>query len=93
MVASSPLLGPSLARSREARFACPNRRACSQLITTTTVHTESIKVLYHVKAITIIIIIIIIIITIIIMTMMKNNNKNKSNTKWYFVDHVTVESR
>ena len=23
-------LGPSLARSREARFACPNRRACSQ---------------------------------------------------------------
>ena len=22
--------GPSLARSREARFACPNRRACSQ---------------------------------------------------------------
>ena len=92
MVASSPLLGPSLARSREARFACPNRRACSQAITTTTVHTESIKVLYHVKVITIIIIIIIII-TIIIMTMMKNNNKNKSNTKWYFVDHVTVESR
>ena len=62
-------------------------------VTTTTVHTESIKVLYHVKVITIIIIIIIIIITIIIMTMMKNNNKNKSNTKWYFVDHVTVESR
>ena len=91
MVASSPLLGPSLARSREARFACPNRRACSQAITTTTVHTESIKVLYHVKVITIIIIIIII--TIIIMTMMKNNNKNKSNTKWYFVVHVTVESR
>ena len=30
MVASSPFLGPSLARSREARFACPNRRACSQ---------------------------------------------------------------
>ena len=30
MVASSPLLGPSLARSREARFACPNRRACPQ---------------------------------------------------------------
>ena len=23
-------LGPSLARSREAHFACPNRRACSQ---------------------------------------------------------------
>ena len=22
--------GPSLARSREARFACPNRRACSK---------------------------------------------------------------
>ena len=61
-------------------------------VRTTTVHTESIKVLYHVKVITIIIIIIIII-TIIIMTMMKNNNKNKSNTKWYFVDHVTVESR
>ena len=46
-------------------------------VTTTTVHTESIKVLYHVKVITIIIIII----TIIIMTMMKNDNKNKSNTK------------
>ena len=30
MVASSPFLGPSLAHSREARFACPNRRACSQ---------------------------------------------------------------
>ena len=30
MVASSSFLGPSLARSREARFACPNRRACSQ---------------------------------------------------------------
>ena len=30
MVASSPFFGPSLARSREARFACPNRRACSQ---------------------------------------------------------------
>ena len=30
---------------------------------------------------------------IITMTMMKNDNKNKSNTKWYFVDHVTVESR
>ena len=28
-------IGPSLARSREARFACPNRRACSQAITTT----------------------------------------------------------
>ena len=27
---SSTFLGPSLARSREARFACPNRRACSQ---------------------------------------------------------------
>ena len=27
---SSPFLDPSLARSREARFACPNRRACSQ---------------------------------------------------------------
>ena len=27
---SNPFLGPSLARSREARFACPNRRACSQ---------------------------------------------------------------
>ena len=26
-------LGPSLARSREARFACPNRRACSQAST------------------------------------------------------------
>ena len=24
------LNGPSLARSREARFTCPNRRACSQ---------------------------------------------------------------
>ena len=30
IVASSPFLGPSLARSREAHFACPNRRACSQ---------------------------------------------------------------
>ena len=30
IVASSPFLGPSLARSREARFARPNRRACSQ---------------------------------------------------------------
>ena len=58
-------------------------------VRTTTVRTESIKVLYHVKVITIIIIII----TIIIMTMMKNDNKSKSNTKWYFVDHVTVESR
>ena len=29
-VASSPFLGPSLARSREARFARQNRRACSQ---------------------------------------------------------------
>ena len=25
-----PFLDPSLARSREARFACPNKRACSQ---------------------------------------------------------------
>ena len=25
-------LGPSLVRSREVRFACPNRRACSQAI-------------------------------------------------------------
>ena len=31
-VASSPFLSPSLARSREARFACPNRRACLQAI-------------------------------------------------------------
>ena len=30
--ASSPFLDPPLARSREARFACPNRRACSQAI-------------------------------------------------------------
>ena len=30
---NSPFLSPSLARSREARFACPNRRACSQAIT------------------------------------------------------------
>ena len=29
---SSPFLGPSLARSREACFARPNRRACSQTI-------------------------------------------------------------
>ena len=32
MVTSSPFLGPSLARSHEARFAFPNRRACSQAI-------------------------------------------------------------
>ena len=30
IVASSPFLGPSLARSRKVRFACPNRRACLQ---------------------------------------------------------------
>ena len=30
IVASSPLLGPWLARSREARFPRPNSRACSQ---------------------------------------------------------------
>ena len=30
IVASSPFLGPSLARSRKFRFACPNRRACLQ---------------------------------------------------------------
>ena len=83
--------------AEEVSLECSHPRRISftdSKVTTTTVHTESIKVLYHVKVITIIIIIIIIIIiTIIIMTMMKNNNKNKSNTKWYFVDHVTVESR
>ena len=80
--------------AEEVSLECSHPRRISftdSKVTTTTVHTESIKVLYHVKVITIIIIIIII--TIIIMTMMKNNNKNKSNTKWYFVDHVTVESR
>ena len=79
--------------AEEVSLECSHPRRISftdSKVTTTTVHTESIKVLYHVKVITIIIIIII---TIIIMTMMKNNNKNKSNTKWYFVDHVTVESR
>ena len=81
--------------AEEVSLECSHPRRISftdSKVTTTTVHTESIKVLYHVKVITIIIIIIIII-TIIIMTMMKNNNKNKSNTKWYFVDHFTVESR
>ena len=76
--------------AEEVSLECSHPRRISftdSKVTTTTVHTESIKVLYHVKVITIIIII------IIIMTMMKNNNKNKSNTKWYFVDHVTVESR
>ena len=75
--------------AEEVSLECSHPRRISftdSKVTTTTVHTESIKVLYHVKVITIIII-------IIIMTMMKNNNKNKSNTKWYFVDHVTVESR
>ena len=74
--------------AEEVSLECSHPRRISftdSKVTTTTVHTESIKVLYHVKVITIII--------IIIMTMMKNNNKNKSNTKWYFVDHVTVESR
>ena len=79
--------------AEEVSLECSHPRRISftdSKVTTTTVHTESIKVLYHVKVITIIIIIII---TIIIMTMMKNDNKSKSNTKWYFVDHVTVESR
>ena len=40
----SPFLGPSLARSREARFACPIRRACSQatkLLITCTLYESS----------------------------------------------------
>ena len=71
--------------AEEVSLECSHPRRISftdSKVTTTTVHTESIKVLYHVK-----------VITIIIMTMMKNDNKSKSNTKWYFVDHVTVESR
>ena len=40
IVASSPLLGPSLARSREARFACPDRRACSQAILFSMLHSS-----------------------------------------------------
>ena len=64
--------------AEEVSLECSHPRRISftdSKVTTTTVHTESIKVLYHVK------VIIIIIIIIIIMTMMKNNNKNKSNTK------------
>ena len=35
--------GPSLARSREARFACPNRRACSQAMYITNLATVALK--------------------------------------------------
>ena len=36
-------LGPSLARSREARFACPNRRACSQATCAPVIFTAKIS--------------------------------------------------